>query len=144
MADMSLSDRYDYLKAAKASIYNNVREGGVEGDGAGLKIKGAPGRGEGAASAPVAGAKGWWLRLGKGLVCWGEAGAGGEQPRAEGLLSQALRLQHPPWSPQLLLPLGLTKCHRLGAQVSPSGFGTIQATVGTDTITHSVFARVCF
>lgn len=43
MADMSLSDRYNYLKAAKASIYNNAREGG-EGAGAGLKIKGAPGR----------------------------------------------------------------------------------------------------
>lgn len=28
MADRSLSDRYDYLKAAKASIYNNAREGG--------------------------------------------------------------------------------------------------------------------
>lgn len=44
MADMSLSERYDYLKAAKASIYNNVREEGIERDGAGLKIKGASGK----------------------------------------------------------------------------------------------------
>lgn len=44
MADMSLSERYDYLKAAKASIYNNVREGRTERDGAGLKIKGASGK----------------------------------------------------------------------------------------------------
>lgn len=43
---MSLSDRCNYLKTAKASIYNNAREGG-EGAGAGLKIKGAPGRGMG-------------------------------------------------------------------------------------------------
>lgn len=46
MADMSLSDRCNYLKAAKAPIYNNEREGG-EGAGAGLKIKEAPGRGMG-------------------------------------------------------------------------------------------------
>jgi len=73
MADMSLSDRYDYLKAATASIYNNVRKGRVEGVGAGLKIKGAPGKAEGTVSAPVVEAKGMWLQLGKGLL----AGRGG-------------------------------------------------------------------
>lgn len=71
MADMSLSDRYDYLKAAKASIYNNVKERGVEGDGAGLKIKGASGKGKRTASALAAGVKGRWLQLGKGW--WGRA-----------------------------------------------------------------------
>lgn len=66
MADMSLSERYDYLKAAKASIYNNVREGGTERDGAGLKIKGASGKAKETLSVLVAEAKGQGLQHRKG------------------------------------------------------------------------------
>lgn len=63
MADMSLSERYDYLKAAKASIYNNVSETGIERDGASLKIKGASRKAKETLSALAAGAKG------RGLQC---------------------------------------------------------------------------
>lgn len=153
MADMSLSDRYDYLKAAKASIYNDVREGGVEGARAGLKIKGAPGKGEGTASAPMAGMKGRWLQVGKGVVWRGEGGCALREgsspvlwvccPRTPGTAASSV-------TPAATLALGADKVPppecRLsrapGTQVSPSGFGTSQAAVGTDTVAHSRCAAV--
>lgn len=92
MADMSLSDRYDYLKAAKASIYNNVKEGGVEEDGAGLKIKGAPGKGGGHSVSPSDGDEGT-VTSARERACVvervGLCPMEGEQSRAVGLLSRA-------------------------------------------------------
>lgn len=93
MADMSLSERYDYLKVA--SIYNNVRERGIERDGAGLKIKGASGKAKETVCLGGRG-KGTVASAQKGLVCWSKTlhPMGREQPSAMALLSQFLRPQH--------------------------------------------------
>lgn len=118
MADMSLSERYDYLKAAKSSIYNNVRrEGGIERDGAGLKIKGAFGKEKETLSALVAGAKGRGFSAERVGVVWQDTVSYGKGPT----LCHGSAVPVPETtalsvaSCQSLLPVGLTKCQHLGA-----------------------------
>lgn len=95
---MSLSERYDYLKAAKASIYNNVREEGIRERGGSFEdqrgiweskgdyLQGSRGKGTGAS-------------VQKGLAWWGKRlhPMGRKQPSAMALLSRSLRPQHSLW-----------------------------------------------
>lgn len=115
-----------------------MREGGIERDGAGLKIKGAPGKAKETVSALAAGAKGQELQRWKALVWWGEAlcPMGRERPSAMALLSQSLRPQHPLWPLPVAPAFGLTKCHHLGAGC-PRPQAHIQAVLDRATITHA-------
>lgn len=92
---MSLSDRYDYLKAAKASIYNNAREGGG----------GSWGRFEDQ--------RGTWKGKGtcrdKGTVASARGRAGAEGTVPMGGAASTPTLQHRPATAQILL-LELPNC----------------------------------
>lgn len=153
MADMSLSDRYDYLKAAKASIYNNVREGGGGGSRGRFEDQRGTWERRGDRVSPDGGDEG---TVASGRERAGVVGQGGcalregSSPVLWVCCSQTPGTAASSVAPAAALALGADKVpppeRRLsrapGTQVSPSGFGTSQAAVGTDTIAHSRYAAV--
>lgn len=120
MADMSLSERYDYLKAAKASIYNNVREGGDRERWGKFEDQRGSWESKGDSLCFGSRGKGTAASRQKGLVWWGETlcPVGRGQPAAMALLSHSLRPQHSLWPLPVTPAFGADKVPPPGCRLS--------------------------